>query len=323
MNLKKISRMCFIVMLCVMLAIPAYAKETIEMNVTNLDRSEIIFIDDIAYTHYSTGISMRPLHMNILVPIDRSKKRHPAILYIFGGGFIRSDVNGLMQHRLDLAERGYVVACIEYRVAPNAKFPSAVEDAKSAVRFLRAHADNFGIDKDKIGVMGCSAGGYLAAMLGTTNGVEGFDKGYFLDESSDVQAVVDLFGVSDLTKLGADYSEEVQKLHRSASATEALWVNGTTTYGGIDGGIMANPEGAKAANPLTYISDKTAPFLLMHGSSDRLVSPSQSEILRKALDAHGIEATRYLIKGADHIDPAWVQPEVMKIIIDFFDSHLK
>ena len=85
------------------------------------------------------------------------------------------------------------------------------------------------------------------------------------------------------TKIGADYSAAVQKAHESAAATEALWVNGSPVFGGKDGGIMANPEGAKAANPLTYISKKTAPFLLMHGDADVLVSPSQTELLRAEL----------------------------------------
>lgn len=228
-----------------------------------------------------------------------------------------------MQQWLDLAEHGYVVASMTYRVAPTSTFPAPLEDVKSAVRFLRANADRFHIDAKHIGVFGGSAGGYLAAMAGTTNGVKGFDKGENLKYSSDVQAVVDVYGVSDVNKIGADYSEAVQEKHRSAAATEALWVNGSPVFGGKDGGISANPEGAKAANPLTYINSKTAPFLLMHGDADVLVSPSQTELLREALAEHNIEATRYLVKGAAHGGPFWVQPEIMDIVIAFYDKHLK
>lgn len=259
--------------------------------------------------------------MHLVIPQD--KKPHPVILYINGGGFINANKDGYMQQWLDLAEHGYVVASMTYRVAPTSTFPAPLEDVKSAVRFLRANAEKFHIDAEHIGVFGGSAGGYLAAMAGTTNGVKGFDKGENLSYSSDVQAVVDVYGVSDVTKIGADYSAAVQKAHESAAATEALWVNGSSVFGGKDGGIMANPQGAKAANPLTYISKKTAPFLLMHGDADVLVSPSQTELLRAELAKHNIEATRYLVKGAAHGGPYWVQPEIMDIVIAFYDKHLK
>lgn len=267
------------------------------------------------------GYMLKPLAMDIIVPRDKTK--HPAILYINGGGFINANKDGYLQQRLDLAERGYVVASMTYRVAPTSTFPAALEDVKAALRFLRHNAEKLGIDKSRIGVIGGSAGGYLAAMAGCTSGVEGFDKGDFLDESSDVQAVVDLYGISDITAIGADYSRENQALHRSAGATEALWVNGSPVFGGKDGGILADPEKARLATPQTYISAKTPPFLLMHGDADFIVSPSQTEILRKALAAHNIEAERYLVKGAGHGGREWVQEEIVGLIIDFFDRHLK
>lgn len=86
-----------------------------------------------------------------------------------------------------------------------------VEDAKTAVRFLRANAEKLGIDPNHIAVMGESAGGYLAAMVGTTSGHKEFDQGEYSNQSSDVQAVVDLYGLSDLTKVGADFSADIQK----------------------------------------------------------------------------------------------------------------
>lgn len=224
---------------------------------------------------------------------------------------------------MDLAKAGYVVASIEYRVAPTAVFPQPLEDVKAAVRFLRAHAKQYNINPNKIGLWGGSAGGYLVAMAGATNGDKQFDVGDYLNESSDVQAVVDFYGLSDLTKVGADYSPAIQKLHRSAGATEALWVNGSPVFGGIDGGIMANPKGAKAANPITYISSQTPPFLLMHGDKDVIVSPSQTELLHKALIAHGLDSTRYIVKGAGHGGVYWVQSDIVNLVIQFFNRTLK
>lgn len=306
---------------CAMVASAACAKESITIDVKS-DKPMVNLITGVIYAQVpDRGYTSKPLAMDILMPVG--KETHPAILYINGGGFINANKDGYIQQRLELAEHGYVVASMTYRVAPTSTFPAPLEDVKSALRYLRAHADTFNINKDKIGVMGGSAGGYLGAFAGTTSGVEGFDKGDFLDESSDVQAVVALYGVSDMTSIGADYSEEVQALHRSAGATEALWVNGSGVFGGIDGGIAANPEGAKAANPMTYISDKTPPFLLMHGDADKEVSPSQSAILLNVLEEHKIEATRYIVHGAPHGGKIWIQPEIMKIVIDFFDKHLK
>lgn len=267
------------------------------------------------------GYANVAMQMDVLKPVKAEKA--PAIVYVNGGGFINANKDGYIQQRLQLAEAGYVVASISYRVAPTATFPQPLEDVKAAVRYLRAHADTLNINPDKIGLMGGSAGGYLVAMAGATNGLKQFDKGENLDQSSDVQAVVDLYGLSDLTKVGADFSPEVQAKHRSAGATEALWVNGSPVFGGEDGGILANPEKVKAANPLSYISDQTPPFLLMHGDQDQVVSPSQTELLHQALLKHHIESTRYIVPGAVHGGDYWIQPEVMQVILHFFDTHLK
>lgn len=246
-----------------------------------------------------------------------------AIVYVTGGGFINANKDNGIQLRMHLAEAGYVVSSIEYRVAPTAKFPQPLEDVKSAIRYLKAHADQFGIDPDRIGIVGGSAGGYLTAMAGTTSGTKIFEKGDNLNVTSDVKAAVDLYGLSDLTHIGDDYSAVVQKKHESAGATEALWVNGSPVFGGVDGGIKANPKGAEAANPIHYISKTSAPMLLMHGTADTVVSPSQTDLLFQALRKNHIPSKRYLVKGAAHGGIYWNQEEVLDIITAFFDSYLK
>ena len=110
---------------------------------------------------------------------------------------------------------------VEYRVAPTVKFPAPLEDIKAALRFLRAHQDQYGIDPQRVGVVGGSAGGYLTALMATTSGSREFDKGDYLHEKSDITCAVDLYGLSDLTRIGADYSKQVQALHASSGATEA------------------------------------------------------------------------------------------------------
>ena len=322
MKIKAISQAVALSLLLCSVGGTAFAASTSQPLEVHPTKKMVQFVSDVVYAQVpDRGYVSKAMTMDVLVPCGEGL--YPAIVYINGGGFINANKGGYIQQRLELAEHGYVVASITYRVAPASTFPAPLEDVKSAIRYLRAHADQFHIDSQHIGVMGGSAGGYLAAFAGTTSGMGQFNSGDNLEQSSDVQAVVDLYGVSDLTAIGADYGPDVQKLHRSPAATEALWINGSPVFGGKDGGIDANPKGAAAANPMSYISDKTPPFLLMHGDADTVVSPSQTEILHAALAKQNIEAQRYVVKGAGHGGPLWIQPEIMKLIIDFFDAHLK
>ncbi len=261
------------------------------------------------------------MKMDILQP--KSDAKLPAIVYVTGGGFINANKDNGVQLRMHLAEAGYVVASIQYRVAPTAKFPQPLEDVKAAIRYLKAHADQYGIDAERVGIVGGSAGGYLTAMAGTTSGTTTFDKGENLDVTSSVKAAVDLYGLSDLTCIGDDYSDEVKDLHKSAGSTEALWVNGSPVFGGKDGGILSDKEAADFANPINHISKDSAPMLLMHGTADYVVSPSQTDLLFQALQENNIPSKRYLVEGAAHGGIYWNQKEVLDIITGFFDQYLK
>ena len=261
------------------------------------------------------------MKMDILQP--KSDAKLPAIVYVTGGGFINANKDNGVQLRMHLAEAGYVVASIQYRVAPTAKFPQPLEDVKAAIRYLKAHADQYGIDPERVGIVGGSAGGYLTAMAGTTSGTTTFDKGENLDITSSVKAAVDLYGLSDLTCIGDDYSDEVKDLHKSAGSTEALWVNGSPVFGGKDGGILSDKEAADFANPIHHISKDSAPMLLMHGTADYVVSPSQTDLLFQALQENNIPSKRYLVEGAAHGGIYWNQKEVLDIITGFFDQYLK
>ena len=297
----------------------AYPSKTLDVTPV---KTEVRQTSGIVYEQVpSRGYANTALQLDLLQP--QKKTKMPAIVYVTGGGFINANRDNGVQLRNYLAEKGYVVATITYRVAPTARFPEPLEDVKASIRYLRANADKWNIDKDRIGIIGGSAGGYLAAFAGTTSGTTTFDKGENLQESSRVSCAVDLYGLSDLTRVGMDYSPEVQKLHQSAGATEALWVNGSSVFGGKDGGIQADPEAAAKANPITYIGKNSAPMLLMHGTADTVVSPGQTDLLYQALKAKGIDAERYLIPGARHGGVYWVQDNVLDVIGSFFDRYLK
>lgn len=263
----------------------------------------------------------RPIKLSMDVIQPFSPKPLPAVLFVTGGGFMDAPKTKFIGQRVDMARAGYVVASIDYRVVPMVKFEGMLEDVKSAVRYMRANAQKFGIDPTRIAIMGESAGGYLAAIAATTNGMKEFDKGANLDQSSDVQAAIDLYGLSDLTRVAMDYDKERQQKHESPAAPEAMLVNGVPFMEG--GAITSDLEKAAYANPITHISKNTPPFLLMHGDSDPVVSPSQTKILHEALIEKGIDSTRYVVKGADHAGFLWYQPEIMDKIIQFLDKNLK
>lgn len=296
-----------------------YPSQTLEVAPA---KTEVKQISGVVYEQVpSRGYPNVPMQLDLLQP--QKKTKMPAIVYVTGGGFINANRDNGVQLRNYLAEKGYVVASITYRVAPTAQFPQPLEDVKASIRYLRANAEKWNIDKDRIGIVGGSAGGYLSAFAGTTSGTKTFDKGENLQESSRVNCAVDLYGISDPTRIGMDFSPEVQKLHQSAGATEALWVNGSPVFGGKDGGIDADPKAAEVANPITYIGKNSAPMLLMHGTADKVVSPGQTDLLYQALKEKGVPAERYEVPGAAHGGVYWVQDKVLQVIGDFFDRYLK
>lgn len=171
-----------------------------------ISEGQIDVISGVIYSQILSTRSNRPLKMTLLVP--RTKTPKPAIVYFPGGGFTSADYEKFIEMRMALAKAGFVVAAAEYRTVPD-KFPALVVDGKAAVRYLRAHASQLGIDPGRIGVIGDSAGGYLSQMVGTTNGEKEFDKGDYLDQSSDVQAAVTIYGISNLLNIGEGYSERI------------------------------------------------------------------------------------------------------------------
>ncbi|CAO3413457.1 alpha/beta hydrolase fold domain-containing protein [Azospirillum endophyticum] len=298
--------------------LPGYTEgaKVIEVPVTG---GQIDTLDGIVYAQVNQLRSVRQLRMDLLVP--RNADRKPAIVYFPGGGFTSADYGKFIEMRMALAKAGFVVASAEYRVVPD-KFPALVEDGKAAVRYLRAHAKDYGIDPARIGVLGDSAGGYLAQMLGTINGEKKFDTGDFLDQSSDVQAVVTLYGISDLRNIGEGFPEAVQEVHASPAVTEALLLHGPAFRNFPGATIQSDPTEALAASPMGHITGHEPPFLIMHGSADTLVSPRQSAQLYEALRRGGTPAEYDLVDGAGHGDIHWFQAPVIDRATAWFRQTL-
>jgi acetyl esterase/lipase len=206
-----------------------------------------------------------------------------------------------------VAQRGYVTATVDYRLAPKYQFPAMIEDASAAVRFLRAHAKTYHIDPNKVGVVGFSAGAHLALLLGLCDRSAGFDVGANLNESSKVQCVVDFFGPTDMSL----YSW-------SPGIVDAFMV----PFLGKD--CKTNPEVYKRASPITYVTKNAPPILILHGTFDLIVPIIHSEKLYKALKEDGDTVEMITFPGQAH--GGWDKPDMDKAIsasYKFLDEHLK
>jgi acetyl esterase/lipase len=230
----------------------------------------------------------------------------PVVVWIHAGGGTSGSKE--QTRALYLTTQGYAVASINYRLLQHAIFPAQIHDGKAAIRWLRAHAKQYRLDPDRIGVWGASSGGSLAALLGTTGGVKELEgkEGDNLDQSSRVQAVCDWFGASDVVALAAT----------SAAFNSAI-------EKAIGGPIAQHKEKALQASPLTHVSKDCPPFLIMHGDKDKMVPVAQSQLLADALKKAGVEVTLKILPGARHGGPEFQTDEMRQLIREFFDKHLK
>jgi len=254
----------------------------------------------------------KPLLMDLRIPDGAGP--HPVILYLHSGAWITGDRTG--GPALRQVARGYAVASIEYRLAPDARWPSQIEDCKAAVRWLRANAARFHLDPNRIAVFGTSAGGHLAAVLGTSGGadaLEGVELGN-PQFSSRVQAVIDLYGPTDLLLLEEQKLPCIPLNANSPNMPPSLLMGCP---------IQQCKEKTQTANPLTYITRDDPPFLIMHGQQDCLVPWKQSVILDDALRAGGVESHLYLLADGEHGGRAFDAPQYEKIVDDFLDQKLK
>lgn len=291
-------------------------KKKMKVEITE---GQIDVISNIIYSQATLRNANRPLKMTLLVP--RTQKAKPAIVYYPGGGFTSANHEKFIEMRMALAKAGFVVAAAEYRTVPD-RYPALINDAKAAVRYLRAHARQFGIDPQRIGVIGDSAGGYVAQMMGTTNGEKQFDTGDFTEVSSDVQAAVTIYGISNLMNIGEGYPEAIQEVHKSPAVTEALLIHGPAFADFAGESILSDPQKALEASPIGHIKQGIPPFLIMHGSADKLVSPIQSEQLYHALTEKGNQADYIEVERAGHGDLYWFQPAIIDKVVRWFKEHL-
>ena len=233
----------------------------------------------------------------------------PLVMFIHGGSWSAGD-----RTRCKLAwvaQHGYAVASIEYRLSQEALFPAQIHDSKGALRWLRAHQDDYGYDASRVVVAGTSAGGHLAALMGTSGDIaelEGTTAGH-PDRSSRVQGVIDYYGPTDFVK-------------RSANQPIKTDDPSGGVYRLLGGAVKENLEAARLASPANYVSEDDPPFLILHGDKDKTVFLDQSEILRDIYLERGLEVQLHVEVGAGH---GWskVSATERDLVLDFLQRFLR
>jgi len=230
----------------------------------------------------------RNLTLDLYVPqITKAGDKLPVVVWIHGGAWRSGSKDRCPA--VPLVDRGFAVASISYRLTDEAIFPAQIHDCKAAIRWLRANAGRFSLDPSRIGAWGASAGGHLAALLGTSGDVKELEGGPDnLNYSSRVQAVCDYFGPTDFLRMNA---EPGAMDHDAADSPESVLIGGP---------IQKNPEKAAKASPITYVSADDPPFLILHGDQDRTVLLNQSQLLHDALRKLGVRVRLGIVKGQGH-----------------------
>ncbi len=251
--------------------------------------------------------------LDLFLPDQPSGKPLPLMIWIHGGAWMGgTQANPPV---LYLVKEGFAVASIQYRMSGDAKWPAQAHDCKAAIRFLRANAAKYNLDPNHFGVGGDSAGGHLAAFVGTSGDVKEMegDLGH-PDVSSRVQAVVDWFGPTDLTLMDQQSGPNSEEQHNDANSPESRLLGGP---------VQEKRDLAKTANPLTYIDKNDPAFLIMHGDNDQIVPLGQSVILAKALSDAGVEVTMQTIPGAMHGGPQFHNADSQRLMNEFLSRKLK
>jgi acetyl esterase/lipase len=249
-----------------------------------------------------------PLYLDLYLPANAAG-RLPLIVWIHGGGWHTSPTarDDYLPGRM--VKRGYALASIDYRDSKTAPFPAQIQDCKAALRWLRAHADEYGIDPERVGVWGISAGGHLAAFLGLSGGEKEYEgEGGNARFSSRVQAACDFCGPTDLLQLN------------TPETTNAFIALRQMAEDFLGGKLEERRDLAAKANPATHADAGDPPMLILHGDADPLIAFNQSELLYQALKAAGVEVTLAVAKGGGHL---FVGREIDRTVDDFFDQQLK
>ncbi|MCB2156304.1 alpha/beta hydrolase [bacterium] len=270
-------------------------------------------LSDIPYADKSSAQKM-----DVFVPDGQGP--FPAVILVHGGAFMFGDKSSTHVWAKALVASGYLAAAINYRLSGEAIFPANIQDVKAAIRFLRANSERFRVRPDAVGIWGDSAGGYLAALAGTSGGVEELEDLSLGNRefSSRVQAVVDWYGPTNFLEMDEHFQEsgKGEPTHSLPDSPESSMLGAT---------ITEVPDLVAKANPETYIAPDNPPFLVQHGTEDGIVPVEQSiffaKKLRTVLGADSV--TLDLLDGAGHGGERFESPTNFARVFEFLDRLLR
>ncbi|NND54706.1 MAG: alpha/beta hydrolase [Gammaproteobacteria bacterium] len=245
-------------------------------------------INNLIYSETPQG----PMLLDVYRPADYTGPPLPVVLFFYGGAFEMGNKHQLALYDVHtLPLDGFAVISIDYRLSDQAIFPAPLEDAANALRWIADNADEYKLDADRIGVWGMSAGGMLAALVGTVGGTDAGAIGKILAAAPRVRAVVDYYGPSDFLQ-GDDHAPDGVDLN---------WAAADSWPSRYLGDALANiPQQVAAANPMSYASTDDPPFLIVHGDQDEIVPLHQSELLHAALLDAGVDSELYVVTDGGH-----------------------
>ena len=292
------------------------------MHVLYADRSEprVVYMHDVPYcTRDGQTLTMqmlfpRPPRGTFMGPGSVNTQPMPLIVYVQGSAWGKQNCYTGLPNLVDLARAGFVVASVEYRSSDVAPWPAFLMDVKAAIRYLKANAEKFDIDKERVGIWGDSSGGHTALMVGSTWWTKEFDDDICPEESSDVNAVVSFYGLSDIARINDAPRNPIFVDRPPEEIPENILFRGN---------CAEHPEITAPGNPINYIhEDKDyPPFLLFHGDEDGMVPFLQSALMYEKLRACRKNVEFYKVKGADHGTYLWT-PEVIGLVVKFFKAYV-
>ncbi len=263
----------------------------------------------IPYAQVQTAHAMAlPLYLHFIAPVGSTGERFPLLIYIGGGGWRISAPERHLPELAFFAENGFAVASVGYRTTTYDAFPAQIEDVRTAIRFLRLHADQFCIDPEHIYVCGGSAGAYLAAMAALTGGQAKFRGRMYPDIPDAVSGAICLYGIYDFPKLMVTLSTE-ENTEGQAIVREFLKGQNIFTL--------------TEASPTQYITANSVPFLLLHGTEDHLAPHQQSILFHDLLTQNQVPAELVLLEGAGHATSDFSQPDVQNMELEFLKGEYK
>ena len=255
--------------------------------------------------------------LDLYLPEKNPEQPLPLIVHIHGGGWMGG--SKFPSPYVNMVNRGYVVASVEYRFSQKARFPAQIQDCQAAIRWLRAHCDKYQIDPDHVGVVGGSAGGHLSALVATSGGKKAFQPiGGNDDQSDRVQCVCNIFGPANFTAVmqQAEEDKNVRNIFKFNTPSDP--------YSQLIGvSLIGNKEKTDAVSPIHYVSKDNPPMLILHGTYDALVPYAQSVELQAALKKKGVDVWLQTLPGSGHGGPAFGKPAVNALTQNFFDRYLK